>query len=449
MSADIPFGDDRPLPPPLTADELALARQARAHLNGHNEPADPQPNSWQPANLIQLAANPPAPPTIGGLLYPAKRTVLSGETESMKTWLALILCKAELDIGIPVGWVDLDAMGPGAMLERLHLLGVEDDQIEANFLYYEPSQMLDKPMLDEVTTTIQERGIRLFVIDAFNPILGLLGFDYEKTRDVEKFWTSVADPICAAGAAPVMLDHVVKNADNRGKYSIGSERKATGSIIHIGFKLLETLERGGRGRSLLTVHKDRPGYLQRPSIGRLVLTSTDDGIAYQLEADKSHDTDKFRPTVLMQRISEHLEKQTAPLSQTTIVTDVPGKAEALRTALQTLVDDAYVKADPAPKKGHFYTTIRPYREASDTPNTTPSQPRPHSVPTLRSTPTLHPVPSPPLWGTGTGSDGGPEPKTVPTPSQPIGDTIPEYDFPPIDEGQADDLDDTPDRWFDR
>jgi len=100
-----------------------------ASLNGDQTAADPA-NTWQPANLIQLAANPPAPPTIGGLLYPAKRTVLSGETESMKTWLALILCKAELDIGLPVGWVDLDAMGPGALLERLQLLGVTDEQID-------------------------------------------------------------------------------------------------------------------------------------------------------------------------------------------------------------------------------------------------------------------------------------------------------------------------------
>ena len=138
MSAeDIPFGDDRPLPPPLTDDELALARQAR--LAAVEPEADTTGNSWQPANLIELAANPPEPPTIGGLLYPAKRTVLSGETESMKTWLALILCKAELDIGIPVGWVDLDAMGPGALLDRLRLLGVQDDAIADRFLYFEPS----------------------------------------------------------------------------------------------------------------------------------------------------------------------------------------------------------------------------------------------------------------------------------------------------------------------
>jgi hypothetical protein len=202
----------------------------------HADVPDPEPHTWQPANLIQLAANPPEPPTIGGLLYPGKRTVLSGETESMKTWLALILCKAELDIGLPVCWVDLDAMGPGAMLERLQLLGVTDEQI-GDFLYYEPSGQLTATPKTDLTATIAARGIRLCVIDAFNPILGLHGLDPNSVPTSRQFWTHIADPICRAGAAPVLLDHVVKNADNRGKYSAGSERKASGAIVHLGFKL--------------------------------------------------------------------------------------------------------------------------------------------------------------------------------------------------------------------
>ena len=75
------------------------------NLNGHAD-QEPAPNTWRPANLVQLAANPPEPPSIGGLLYPGLRTVLSGETESMKTWLALILAKAEIEAGFPVVWVD-------------------------------------------------------------------------------------------------------------------------------------------------------------------------------------------------------------------------------------------------------------------------------------------------------------------------------------------------------
>jgi hypothetical protein len=119
----------------------------------------------------------------------------------MKTWLALILCKAELDIGLPVGWVDLDAMGPGAMLERLQLLGVTDDQIE-DFLYYEPSQMLDKPMLDEITATIAEPRHPPLRHRRVQPHPRPARPRLRKNPDVETFWRTVADPICQAPAPP-------------------------------------------------------------------------------------------------------------------------------------------------------------------------------------------------------------------------------------------------------
>jgi hypothetical protein len=406
---------------------------------------DPTEHTWQPNNLIQLAENPPAPPTIGGLLYPAKRTVLSGETESMKTWLALILCKAELDIGLPVGWVDLDAMGPGALLERLQLLGVDDDTIAENFLYYEPSEMLTPEKTRAVTDTIEARGIRLFVIDAFNPILSLHGLDPDKNPDIEKFWRHIADPITRAGAAPVLLDHVVKNADNRGKYSTGSERKASGAIVHIGFKLLEPLTKGGRGRTLLNVHKDRPGYLQRPSIGRLVLTSDNDGIHYEIEADRSHDGDTFTPTVLMEKVSRYLEPETAPLSKKQIEDAKLGKSEYVRKALDALVQDGYLTRQDGARGAHLYTTIRAFREAEAAQTATSSPPRPDLVPNLRSVPSSDLVPTTPFRGSGTRS----ERKTLTTSSQPRprpeGEPIHEYEFPPLatDEPWFDEPDEEP------
>jgi hypothetical protein len=57
-------------------------------------------HSWHSIDLVAAAATPPEPPSIAGLLYPGKRTLFSGETESLKTWLALIIAKAEIDAGI-------------------------------------------------------------------------------------------------------------------------------------------------------------------------------------------------------------------------------------------------------------------------------------------------------------------------------------------------------------
>lgn len=359
-------------------------------------------HTWNPSSLIERAANPPEPPTIAGLLYPGKRTLLSGETESLKTWFALILAKAEMEIGCPVAWADVDAMGPGAILSRLRTLGVPDETIHALFVYYEPAQRLVDDALEEVCAEIAERGIRLFVVDAFNPILNLHGLDPGSTPDIETFWREIADPITRAGAAPVLLDHVVKNADARGKYAYGAERKASGAIVHVGFRSTgPALTRGGTGRVELRTHKDRPGYLSRPVIGNLVLVSDGELITYSLEPDHSHDGDTFRPTVLMERISRRLEGEFEPVSKAWIEENVKGKAEYKRDALRLLAEEGYVEVARA-AVGHAVRSIRPYREADEEPfepdPDTSSLPRPGSSLNLRSS-TSSLVPS--LEGRGT------------------------------------------------
>lgn len=423
----------------MSADRLIVLDDVRdipaASANGNESPA----HSWTPNSLIQLAANPPEPPTIGGLLYPGKRTVLSGETESMKTWLALILCKAELEIGHPVIWADLDAMGPGAMLERLQLLGVDDNNIDQNFHYIEPSEQLGTTQLKEIEELIEDQGVRLFVIDAFNPILSLHQLDPNTTTDVERFWRTYADPICRAGAAPVMLDHVVKNPDNRGKYATGSERKASGAIVHIGFKLLETLAQGGHGRSLLTVHKDRPGYLQRPTLGRLVLDATGDTITYTLEPDKSHDADGgFRPTVLMEKVSKYLEQQPDQVSQNQVENGVDGNRDAKRKALEILVQEGHATRTDGPNRAKLFTHLRPYTEANDTPSQVRPQVRPGFAQNLRSSPTSEFAQAPPYGGEGR-TRGATQGRTAPTVRP---EPIHEYEHSPIEEG----LDDDPGAW---
>jgi hypothetical protein len=378
-------------------------------------------HSWTPSSLVARAADPPEPPTIGGMLYPAKRTLLSGETESLKTWLALILAKAEMDGGYAVAWADLDAMGSGELLSRMQVLGVEDHVIDEQFLYYEPSERLVDDLLDEVCGTIAARGVRLFVVDAFNPILNLHGLDPGSTSDIETFWREVATPITQAGAAPTLLDHVTKNADGRGKYAYGSERKASGAILHVGFQLTEAFARGGTGRSILRTHKDRPGYLPRPTLGRLVLSSDGYGVTYELEEDRSRRGDRFRPTVYMQRVSVKLEAEIEPRSQTWIEENVTGKATPIRQALEVLVDEGFVHREDTPR-GHYFTSVRPFREADDAPEEeleeTPSLPRPYPVPSLRSTPSRDPVPPSPLIGTGSGVEVDlgrlPRPDPVPT-----------------------------------
>lgn len=334
--------------------------------------ADKPRHSWTPNSLIQLAQNPPAPPTIGGILYPGKRTLLSGETESLKTWLALILAKAEMNIEQTVAWVDLDDMGAGAILHRLRALHIPDQTIHDHFQYYQPDQRLKDQALTDVVMRLTVTGVRLMVIDAFTPALALHGLDPGNSIDIETFWREIADPIAQTGACPCVLDHVVKNADQRGKYATGSERKASGATVHIGARQLVPFGIGRTGSSLLTTHKDRPGYLPRPTIAILELASDGENVTHQFLPDHSHDGGTFRPTILMERISQTLETTDEPVSQTWIEANVSGNTKAKRAALQHLTEGGYLNLTAGPRNTRLYTSHNPYREAADIPFNDPA-----------------------------------------------------------------------------
>lgn len=368
-------------------------------------------HSWQPRSLLARAAIPPEPPTIGGLLYPAKRTLLSGETESLKTWSALILAKAEMDAGYAVAWADLDAMGAGELLARFQALGVSDDVIDELFLYYEPEERLIDDLLEEVCETIAYRGVRLFVIDAFNPILNLHGLDPGSTSDIETFWREVATPITRAGAAPTLLDHVAKNAESRGKYAYGSERKASGAIVHIGFALEVPLKRGGSGRTRLITHKDRPGFLPRPTIGKLTLDSDGELVTYSLQRDRSHDGAEFRPTVLMERVSRKVEPEFEVVSKNWIEENVTGNRDAVRLAIDVLVEEGFLEESRGSRGARLFRSARPYREDADDfqdgvydDDATSPRPRPDLALDLKSIPSSTSPKAPPYGGDGRGGD---------------------------------------------
>jgi hypothetical protein len=393
-------------------------------------------HSWVPIDIVKAAASPPEPPTIGGTLYPKKRALLSGPTESLKTWLGLILSKAEIDAGYSVAWADLDAMGAGEILARLRLLGVSDELISQRFLYYAPDGSLKGAALDDVVAEISERSGRLFVIDAFNPALNLHGLDPNKTSDIETFWREVADPICNAGAAPTVLDHVAK--EGGGKYAYGSERKASGAHVHIGFKSLgPAFKRGGTGRAKLTTHKDRAGFLPRPVTGVLELVSTGTSVTYSLTADRSRTGDKFRPTHLMERVSQYLALKDDRVPKGDVEANVTGKGEAIRTAIDVLVEEGFVDQTPGKYGADLLEFVRHFREEEDAllnDETTSSQPRPNLVPSLVSTPLSNLVPSSHPQGDEDEVEGS-SPSPTSSPSSSSSPSLPP-DFDPLEAARS-------------
>jgi len=334
-------------------------RRADASANGDGPEPDGDKGSedWISHGLIELAADPPEPPLIAGLLYPGERHSIFGPTESLKTWLLAICAKAEMELGLPVVWIDVDGMGPGKILERLQAIGCSDEMIHELFRYKRPRTALAGAALDSLVAEVVACGVRLVVVDSLDPLLLRNGLEPNSGSDIETFWSEVADRLTEVGAAVATLDHVAKATDNR-DYAKGAVRKADGADVAIKMTLEGVpLTRGGTGKAKLARRKDRLAF-HPPVIGTLVMESDGEKVSYRLERLEA---DTWQPTHQMQVVSEFLERGLA--SKNEIEESVSGKGAYLRTALHELFEGGYAAYSDEKRGGHpLIKSVRPYRD---------------------------------------------------------------------------------------
>jgi hypothetical protein len=329
-------------------------------------PSSSPETSWRLVDLVAEEAEPAGPPDIVGLFYVGRNHLVSGESESAKSWLALIAAVEELAAGRGVLWVDGDDMGAGDVLERLRVLGAADEDVSGLFGYVAPSEPLGGDVRGELVARAEALDCRLVIWDGFNPLLAMHGFDPNSGTDVEAFYRLI-DPFRKLGAANVITDNVAKSRETRGAWAIGSERKKSKAEVHLGMRSLVTLVRGGTGRSRIDVLKDRPGRLQRPCPGVLVLESVGDRCRWRIEPNESRagDGGDFRPTMYMERVSRYLERHEVPRSRNQIENEVPGKGAHIRVAIDRLILEEHATAVEGPRGAKLVQLLRPFVEADD------------------------------------------------------------------------------------
>lgn len=337
------------------------------------EPDEPEPNfeipslGWTPLDLVTLGDTPRIPPELGSLIYIGRRHLVSGESESGKSWLGFGIAADELLAGHGVVWVDLDYMGAQDILERLRQFGVPDATIRERFAFYQPEGPLAGASLAALLSLIQAKRARIVIIDAFTGFCALHGLKSKEGDEVEQAYR-LMQPLCDANAAVFVIDHVVKDRASRGAYSAGSERKHSGADIHLGFTLIDTYGRGKTGRARITVHKDRPAQLARPTAGifKLVSDPSTHMVKWSLEEDHSTaDDGTWSPTGLMESISRYLEAQAHPASLTDIKAHVSGKDTYKATACERLARDGYAIETQGARAARLFASLKPYREGEE------------------------------------------------------------------------------------
>lgn len=272
------------------------------------DPLGERLGSWQPVDLEPyLAGEVKVPqPTIlrrsdgMGLFYEGRVNSLYGQSEAAKSWCALIACMQEMTVGERVMYLDLEDE-PTFTLQRLHNLGVGDDDIRNLFTYVRPEDphkdMQRNRWGNAEPTDVGRRNSELFqmaldqkdpsliIVDGMTVLYGLHGLDSNDavSTDIITTWLK---RLCRGGRSTVIvIDHTGKGA-SRGASPIGAHHKIAmvqGTALQV--SPIDQPMPGVKGEVELIIYKDRPGVVRasssrtKPAVAALVtLDSREEGI---------------------------------------------------------------------------------------------------------------------------------------------------------------------------
>lgn len=299
------------------------------------------------------------------LLYEAKVHAFNGEPESGKSWAAQHACVLTIQSGRNATYIDFED-DEGSVVGRLLALGATAEEIIGHLTYIRPSRPFGNEAVASLRQAFADLRPDLVVLDGLTEAMANDNLNPLDNIDVAKFFARLPRRIAAMGAAVVIIDHVTKDSESRGRWAIGAQHKlAALNGAAYTFEMLVPFGRDRHGITKITVTKDRPGHVRRFAAGTTVaelhLTSNDAGVTADLRATGSagDDDEPFRPTAIMERISKALEHSPA-LTIRALRAAVKGRNEYKDLALELLIAEGYVGAH---KQGQskYHHSIKPFR----------------------------------------------------------------------------------------
>ncbi|SIS19497.1 AAA family ATPase [Williamsia sterculiae] len=308
------------------------------------------------------------------MLYPGLTHTVHGESESGKSLVMQALAAEILNSGGRVLFLDYES-DQHSVVSRLRELGAKSEAIIDGFDYRRPEGRPDASM--EAWEEILGTGYDLIVIDGVTASLGTFDLSGMSNDDVNK-WTRILPRKLAesTGAPLVMVDHVTKSDDGRGRWAIGAQAKMadiTGAAYTL--EVVKHPKRGGIGNLRLRVGKDRPGFV-RPrcaegssgnmqvaaevvvdsTLGKLLVLlklpekMAEDGPLTSKGTPRNEDLMERISAEIVRRRDEWLDEDAdrAPdafrFSMDEIEKSVRGKSTTIRDHVKTLANEGYVES---------------------------------------------------------------------------------------------------------
>lgn len=346
----------------MTDTATDLRQEAERELARHTEgdrlevivdPEEAERTTWEPIDVARVIAGGcqiPAPTIYARddnvcLFYAGKLHALNGEPESGKSWITQHAAAQTVEAGSHVWYVDFED-SPESVIGRLLSLGTDPTCLIDRFTYINPNRAIGADANDIIRARMVTHQPALVVVDGVTEAMSTFGLDPLDNKDTAKWFRVLPRRFAGRGAAVVMVDHVVKNSEERGRWAIGSQHKMaalTGAAYTV--EVVQPFGRNKTGFARLVVTKDRPGWIRQHAAGTTVaelhIRSDGDSAFAELRAPQQIGEGGFRPTVTMERISSVLEHGPA-LSKNALYAAVRGKKEAFGLAVELLVAEGFV-----------------------------------------------------------------------------------------------------------
>lgn len=347
-------------------------------------------SSWRPQDIADALSGGGPPPAVYlertdgiALLYPGRVHWIQGESESLKSWLLLLAVAQALVAGENCVWIDFedDARGVGG---RLVDLGVPPATLTnpTRFAYIQPTDALydhktDKalPGAVDLARTLSGNVWHLVGIDGVTEAMTVEGLSMLDNTDIAT-WLRVLPKyiVRITGAAVCAIDHVTKSKDTQGRFAIGGQHKLAGTTgatykVTTIANLARAISEPITGQSLVTIQKDRPGWV-RPHqqgddkrIAILEITSYPDGGVTGRLIPPDQAT-VLPPWQLCERILAHLRTYDGE-TKNNLVDAVGGHSGTVREAIRYLVEEAQPPLVSVTKVGqsHRHSLTNAGREA--------------------------------------------------------------------------------------
>lgn len=371
--------------------------------NGSTESheANKTSSSWRFEDLTQLASGIELPPTPTvfqredgqGLFYRGAVNDLHGEPGCGKSMIAQIATAQELKNNRDVIYIDYEDSARN-VVKRLLLLGVTGEQIISHLHYVRPSAKPSSPTsLDGWRETLDYADTAtLAIIDGVTSCLAYAGLDSNSGDDIAAWYNTMPRLISACGPAVVLIDHVVKSKDNRGRYAGGSMQKlALIDGISYSVDMTKPVGKGVRGTIVIKSGKDRISEIEEHcavswssngshlrEAARIEINSTDPKLMRVTIArpnmmpsdETTRQRGLERPTGLMEKISRIVENAPEEPNQTEIIELLKDDGSSARkttvlTAINRLLEGEWISSRSGRNNRNIYASVRPYRQMDD------------------------------------------------------------------------------------